>query len=118
MKKFNKLKGDIGESLVEGYFSRLGYKIITSNFKNMFGEIDLIARDERSEEKFICFIEVKSRSHLGLGHAMEAVDYKKQMKLRRVASSFLAKYNLVEIPVRFDVVEVYGADINHIKNAF
>ena len=114
MKIFNKLKGDFGEEKAAKYLKRQKYKIIKRNFKNQLGEIDIIAR----QKDVVVFVEVKTRTDESFGFAAEAVDSKKQQKIRNVALLYTQKHNISNF--RFDVVEVYIKDdrINHIINAF
>lgn len=114
MKIFNKLKGDFGEEKAAKYLKRQKYKIIKRNFKNQLGEIDIIAR----QKDVVVFVEVKTRTDESFGFAAEAVDSKKQQKIRNVAALYTQKHNISNF--RFDVVEVYLKDgrINHIIDAF
>lgn len=110
--------GRRGEELAEKHLKKLGYKIIERNHVNAVGEIDLVALDGAT----IVLVEVKTRSKVGRAPA-EAVDFRKRLKLSKVAGLYLAKKNWSERPARFDVVEVVapaGAapEIRHIKSAF
>ena len=114
MKIFNKLKGDFGEEKAAKYLKKQKYKILKRNFKNTVGEIDIIAKQGSA----VIFVEVKTRMDEAFGFAAEAVDLKKQQKIRNVAALYAQKYGISDF--RFDVVEVYLKDdrINHITNAF
>ena len=117
-----KRRGNRGEAVVAGYLRKKGYRLLESQFRCRFGEIDLIAR---SPEGVLCFVEVKTRSSKGFSHAMEAVTAQKQQKLRTTAQIYLARTG-VDCPCRFDVAEVYPGgngtwdrpEINYITNAF
>lgn len=108
------LLGIKGEILAQKYLRKNKYKILKTNFKNKIGEIDIIAQ----KNSVIVFVEVKTRTTTKYGRASEAVDFFKQQKLRKVAQSYLVKEKLVDTFVRFDVIEVYDKEINHIQNAF
>ena len=114
MKIFNKLKGNFGEDKAAKFLKEQKYKIIKRNYKNKLGEIDIIAKQKDT----IVFVEVKTRTDEKYGFAAEAVDTKKQQKIRNVAVLYAQKYNITDM--RFDVVEVYLNEekINHIVNAF
>ena len=115
MKEKNYVKGKIGEVSTENFLIEKGYKLVTQNFSTKLGEIDIVAFDGNT----LVFIEVKARDTLKFGRPSEAVDYKKQMKIRRTAEIFLIQYRLYEkCKCRFDVVEILGEKINLIKNAF
>ncbi len=115
MKVFNKAKGYIGEERAVKFLKKKKYQIIAINYVNKVGEIDIIARDGEA----IVFVEVKARETKEFGLPCEAVDARKQNKIRRVAELFLLQNKLYDrVPVRFDVIEVLGDEINHIVSAF
>ena len=79
------------------------------------GEVDLIAKNEG----YLVFIEVKFRTNASMGAPYEAVDGRKQMRIRQVARWYMKIRQLpVNTPVRFDVMAVNGSDIQLFKNAF
>ena len=114
MKKLNKINGTIGEIDAEKYLKDKGFVIVTTNYKNLMGEIDIIAKDKN----VLVFVEVKSRATLLYGRPCEAVDERKQHKIRKTAELYLVTTKNYYIDVRFDVIEILGDEINHIINAF
>ena len=110
----NKIKGDIGEIGAIDFLKKKKFKIIQTNYKTKFGEIDIIAQDG----KVIVFIEVKRRSTLAFGRPIEAVDWRKQQKIRKVAEFYLMLKNQSYSDVRFDVMEIIDTQINYVENAF
>lgn len=112
----NKRKlGQEKEQAVEEYLRAKGYEILARNFRNRFGEIDLIAKDA----EIIVFVEVKYRSVPDCGMAAEAVDRRKQKTITNVARYYLMTHGGNEwTPCRFDVLAVDGDVITHILNAF
>lgn len=116
-----RLLGRWGEAKVAGWLGAKGYQLLASGYRCRFGEIDLIA----ANEKYICFIEVKLRRSAGFAHAREFVDRRKQERLRLTAEHYLSEYPNALQP-RFDVAEVYAPDgtstqkpqINYLENAF
>ena len=70
------------------------------------------------DKDYLVFVEVKFRNTRMFGRASEAVDKRKQHKIRQVALLYLKQKRQLESNVRFDVVEVYDNEINHIENAF
>ena len=68
---------------------------------------------------FFVFVEVKYRRDASFGYPSEAVDRKKQQKIRKTAVWYLKVHHPSDFaPVRFDVVEILGKKIRVIKNAF
>jgi putative endonuclease len=58
MKKLlQKLLGDRGERAAVAFLKKLGYKILARQFRNDFGEVDIIAQDGETT----VFVEVKTR---------------------------------------------------------
>lgn len=117
----SRLLGSWGEQLVASDLKQRGWKILVFNYRSRFGEIDLIATDDR----YISFVEVKLRRTTRFGRAMEAVTAEKQRKLRATAELYLAEHRTILQP-RFDVAEVYAPqgintprpDIFYVINAF
>ncbi len=96
-----------------------GYHVRCCNYRNRLGEIDLIAEDGHT----LVFIEVKTRTTAAYGLPCEAVERNKRRKITRVASAYLAQFDLWERPCRFDVIEVWPDDqgepvIRHLVHAF
>lgn len=95
-----------------------GYRLLASQWRCRFGEIDLIARDGQG---FLCFVEVKLRSNLQVGLPREYVDGRKQARLRTTAALYMSVKDLDE-PARFDVAEVYEENgalrVEYLENAF
>jgi len=112
----NQAKGKSGEKTAEKFLRKKGYEILHRNYKTNLGEIDLIALGKDA----LVFVEVKTRSGLGFGTPGEAVTHFKRAKINQVAAQFLTRHMLREVPVRFDVIEVYLSDgrVEHIENAF
>jgi len=42
----NKIVGRFGERIALGFLKRKGYKILETNFRTRFGELDLIAKQK------------------------------------------------------------------------
>ncbi|MBR5521613.1 MAG: YraN family protein [Oscillospiraceae bacterium] len=113
-----RLVGKLGEKLVCKWYQDHKYELLSVNYRTRFGEIDIIARNK----KYVVFIEVKTRKDSSFSHAREYVDARKQQRIKSAAASYVALYDLEDIPIRFDVAEVYHPEnnpvINIIENAF
>lgn len=79
----NHLLGKWGEALVAEDLRKKGWQVLAAGYRCRLGEIDLIARKGR----FIVFLEVKLRKSEDYGRAAEAVDSRKQSRLRRGAQA-------------------------------
>lgn len=121
MKKFTtKYIGNKGEEYTAKYLKNKKYKILAQNYRQRYGEIDIIAENK----EYVIFVEVKTRHKNSMTSAADAVNRQKQMKIIKTASMFISE-NKIEKFCRFDVCEVYInsenlklIDINYIENAF
>ncbi len=107
-----------GESHACSFLEARGYSILARNYKNSFGEIDIIARDKG----FLCFVEVKFRTSADSGDPAEAVGLSKQRRIARVAMQYLQDNRCLNNKCRFDVVTVVSGkphpQVQLIKDAF
>lgn len=115
-KKRVNTRGKSGEDLAVKYLETHGYRVLDRNYTTEIGEVDIFVTDG----KYLIAVEVKSRLSLEYGKPAEAIGYQKVKKISQVTSQYIKQFRLFDIPVRFDVVEVYLQDrtVNHIANAF
>jgi len=106
--------GRDGEEIAAEYLRNNGYRIVEKNYKNRFGEIDVIAKDGNT----LVFVEVKTRNTPSYGSPSSAVDSKKQQRIGKVAVTYLTEKRLTHSPVRFDVVSICDGEIEVIRDAF
>jgi putative endonuclease len=78
--------GRLGEDAAAGYLAARGYRIVARNVRADRVELDLMARRDGA----LVFVEVKTRRGAGHGQAAEAVDPRKQRRLRHGAQAWLA----------------------------
>lgn len=123
--KEKKTKGELGEDFVCNHLKENGYNIVFKNYHSKYGEIDIIA----TNDKFIAFVEVKTRKKDALIAGVEAVGEKKQKRIINTASIYLdiMEEETKHLQPRFDVVEVYtteadkkitNMELDYIENAF
>lgn len=95
--------GTLGEEITAKWLKLQNYSILHQNWYSRWGEIDLIAQEEKSLT--LAFVEVKTRNVQNWDYdGLFAISESKQEKLRLTAESFLSRYpNLVDLPCRFDV---------------
>ncbi len=108
--------GGAYEETAARYLEEKGLTILERNYRCPAGEIDLIARDG----KYYVFIEVKYRAGESAGDPLEAVDFRKQRTISKVARDYLIRrVKTTDVPCRFDVVGFRGPGrICWIRNAF
>lgn len=110
--------GKKGESLASEFLKKNGYRIVENNFRNRYGEIDIIAIDRKT----IAFVEVKTKTSDKFGAPKLAVDLRKQRQISKAALAYLTQKRLNNHPARFDVVGISiienKTEIELIRNAF
>ncbi len=107
-------RGRWGEDQAARWYRREGYEVIDRNWRAPGGELDLVVRLGR----LVVFVEVKTRASDMYGDPSLAVTTRKQLRLRRLAASWLAAHDVHGVDVRFDVVAVLGVSVRVIANAF
>jgi putative endonuclease len=91
-----------GEEAACTELQRRGYTIVARRYRTRAGEIDIVARDGRT----MVFVEVKTRSSAAFGSGLEAVTPRKQAQVRKMATDYLWRAGLGDVPCRFEVVSV------------
>ena len=105
--------GKQGERQAQQYLKKNGWKILETNWRNPFGEVDIIAKKDDT----VAFIEVKTRLSDAFGAPSEAVQKSRELKYIRGANYYFYNKN-IDCTVRFDIIEIFKGEINHIENAF
>ena len=96
------------------------YHILDCNFRNFLGEIDIIC----IQDKLLIIVEVKGRYNYNYGLPKESISISKQKSIIKVTNSYIYYKKLIDINIRFDVIEIYLNSentlfkITHIKDAF
>lgn len=107
--------GSAAEKLAATYLQQQGLKLLESNYRCRFGEIDLIMRDGTD----IVFVEVRLRSNRAFGGAGESITLAKRQKISRTADHYLLQHGTA--PCRFDAIllDALSTDsLTWLKNAF
>lgn len=79
-----------------------GYFILDRNYRNRYGEIDIIAK----KDKCLIFIEVKTRTNLDYGDPLETINKLKISRIKRLASFYIATNKLSGFNPRFNVISI------------
>lgn len=99
---WKKLLGDSGEALAVNYLKKNGYEIIARNFKCRYGEIDIIAK----ENKIWCFIEVKTIAKAKAESPFDTIGKKKMEHIESSAAHYISVNRLGNEKIRFDAVGI------------
>jgi putative endonuclease len=107
--------GRHGEALAARAYRARGYRVVARNWRaGRSGELDLVVAAGRT----LVVCEVKTRTSTAFGVPAEAVDARKQARIRGLAAAFLAAHDLRPDTVRFDVASVLGGQVEIIEAAF
>ena len=91
-----------GEQLACDELERRGYTVVERRYRTRAGELDIVAR----HRGYLVFVEVKARRDRSFGDPEEAVTLQKQQKMVWMATDYLARSGLADVPCRFDVVAI------------
>jgi putative endonuclease len=119
--------GEVGESLACRHLQARGFAVVERNFRTRYGELDVVAADER----FLVFVEVKTRIVRGrpgpLG-PFAAIGARKRRQVRLMAREWLAQERSAERArppeLRFDAIGISFdpagrlVELDHLEAAF
>jgi len=94
--------GRLGENLAVKHLKKSGYQILDRNFRFQFGEIDIIAK----EEKTLVFIEVKTRWSKNFGRPEEAITPGKIKRMIKTAQYYQLLHPELPTSLRLDAVVI------------
>ena len=94
--------GKRGENLAVRYFERNGFEVILRNYRNKYGEVDIIARDGLT----LCFIEVKTRRYTTRSKPSEGLGSAQKRRITRAAEAYLSELRNPQVTYRFDLIEL------------
>jgi putative endonuclease len=110
--------GRKGEEVACRHLLAHGYDIVERNYRCRLGEIDVVAR----RGDLTVFVEVKTRTGPDHGAGHEAVTPAKRRRVIRAAYTYASAHELLETPIRFDVISVDcaapGPRVRHDPGAF
>ena len=117
MKNENSITGKRGEDIAVELLKTKSYTILERNWRNKFGEIDIIAK----KDGILVFVEVKTKIGELFGLPEEMAGKGKLQKVRNMATVYL---NGKETPCRIDVVAVVLSEngqvtrLTHYENVY
>ena len=88
MKYQNYQKGKAGEDIAAEFLIHKGFKIIDQNWRNRFGEIDLIVLDKN----ILVFVEVKLKIGVDYGLPEQMISKRKVWQIEKTASNYLLQH--------------------------
>lgn len=117
--------GRTAEDLVAARLVGSHWEVLERNARTRYGELDIVALDRRT----LVFVEVKAGragSAYGPERPVLSVDWRKQRRIRRLATAWLGERRDLPyyVEIRFDAVGVSfdragrATDVEHIEGAF
>lgn len=107
--------GRFGEAYARRWLAQRGWRIVDTNWRCRFGEVDVVARRGRD----LVFFEVKTRFSLRFGHPIEAISAAKMRRMRSVAGEWLRAHPDERGRVRLDVIGILlergRAEVEHVE---
>jgi putative endonuclease len=94
--------GLLGEKLAKEFLARKGYRILETNYRCLYGEMDIIAR----EKDCLVFVEVRTKTSRVFGSPEESVTAAKMDKLRAVAAHYQQNHENLPASWRIDMVAI------------
>lgn len=115
--------GKKGEDLAVQFLKKKGWKILERNYRQQYGEIDIIAIDpgkpstsSGKKEPVLVFVEVKTRTSNAFGTPFEAITSWKLKPLLKTAELYVASHKNLPEAQRIDAIAVQNNTIEHIEN--
>lgn len=84
-----KFIGKLGEKYAEKFLISQNYQILDLNYYSKFGEIDIVAVDQKN----LVFIEVKTRTGSEFGEPEDAFTFIKRQRIIKTAHDFIETQN-------------------------
>lgn len=115
--------GRTGEELAARYLSARGWTILDRNVRTRDGELDIVA----ARDDVIAFVEVKTRRSRAYGSPAEAVTHRKAVRIRLLATRYLAERTPAgrgarAATIRFDVIDILARGdtyaVTHLEGVF
>jgi len=107
--------GAAGEHAAARHYEQAGFEVVDRNWRCREGELDLVL----ARSRLMVFCEVKTRTSDRFGLPAEAVNFRKQARIRRLAAGWLAAWEGARPNViRFDVASVSQGRVTIFEDAF
>jgi len=128
-KRNAQILGSWGEAVAVDFLEQRGYRLVASNVRSPYGEIDLIVRkDENAAEApesvaLTVFVEVKTRSSARYGYPEQAITPRKRAHLLATAQEYMRLHPELAGEWRVDVIAIMRSgkdappEILHFENA-
>lgn len=110
MKQNNRKTGNKGEEVVAEYLAKKGYEILERNYREKYGEIDIVTKKSEIRNKkletTIVFAEVKTKTEGEYGEPWEMINKHKLKQITNMGHLWCSRNHYHGL-VRIDVVGVW-----------
>ena len=104
--------GKWGENLAAAYLEENGYRVLEQNIYTPRGEIDILALLEEDGEKYLVFVEVKTRTSQEFGNPEDAITRLKQEHLVAAIEYYLNENSELDFSWQIDVIAIQKLSVN------
>lgn len=114
MKRSNKKTGEKGERAAGEKLAQKGYEILARNYRNKWGEVDLVCKDRN----FVVFVEVKTKVGDSYGEPWEMIDSRKLKRVENMGHLWCEEFSWEGL-CRIDVVGVWldiAGEVSKVKH--
>jgi putative endonuclease len=94
--------GDFGERVAAAHLEAKGYRVVATNARTRFGQIDLVA----VRDGVVAFVEVKTRRGSAMGPAAEGLGRRQAERLLALAEAFAQEHPDLPEDRRIDIIAI------------
>jgi len=105
----NQRLGKWGEIKAKQYLEGKGIKIMATNIRTPYGELDLIGMDDSQ----VVFFEVKTRTSTAFGFGEQAISETKQQHLIDSAEAYMQEHSDLGDDWRIDAIIIDGSPLRN-----
>lgn len=94
--------GILGEKLSQNFLKKKGYRILETNYRCRYGEIDIVAR----QGDCLVFVEVRTKTNLMFGSPEESISYTKMQHMEQAAEYYIQEHRACGLSWRIDLIAI------------
>lgn len=94
--------GNLGEKLAIDFLKKRGFRIIETNYRCRYGEIDIVTR----KKDYLVFVEVRTRTNRKFGTPEDSVSTAKKTRMRRAAEHYCQSHEKLPENWRIDLLAI------------
>ncbi len=106
MKINNRKTGNKGEQIAADFLADKGYEILDQNYRNKWGEVDIVSIYKVKGESYVVFVEVKTKTEEIYGEPWEMINKHKLKQITQMGHLWCMENHYHGL-LRIDVVGVW-----------